>query len=284
MIQKLILTVSLLSLSIYANGEINTDPKEVQLEQSGWQPLIYKHVGEIELKLWHMPPKVATRNQPTPAMVFYYGGGWRARNITHFRRQGEELAALGMHVFLPDYRAWKAYGGSPFDCVEDAKSAMRYIRLNADDFKIDPNRIAAGGGSAGGHLAAACALVPELNAPDDPDISARPDALILFNPVYDNGPEGYGYNRIKDRWPEISPLHHINSNAPPNIVFLGTEDELIPVETGQAWQAKMKAANVRSELYLYEGRGHGFFNGGKEYTDTIEKMTEFLRSLGYIEQ
>ncbi|MGE9296559.1 MAG: alpha/beta hydrolase [Puniceicoccales bacterium] len=265
------------------SGLAAEENSEEKLEASGWQPVHYKTVGDTHLKFWHLPPQTNNQTKPAAAMVLFYGGGWRGRNLTHFRRQGEHLAGKGMHVFLPDYRAWKAYGGTPFDCVEDAKSAMRYIRQHAAEFNIDPNRIAAGGGSAGGHLAAACALVPGLNFPQDPDLSCRPDALVLFNPVYDNGPGGYGYNRVKDRWTEISPMHHINSNAPPNIVFLGTEDDLIPVTTGELWKAKMNEAGVRSELYLYNGRGHGFFNGGKEYTDTVEKMTAFLESLGYLQ-
>ncbi|MBC2603654.1 alpha/beta hydrolase [Puniceicoccus vermicola] len=139
-----------------------------------------------------------------------------------------------------------------------------------------------GGGSAGGHLAAACALLPTLNDPSDPPVSCKPNALILFNPVYDNGPGGYGHDRMKDRWEEISPLHHIDEEAPPNIVFLGTEDQVMPVETACYWKAKMEACGVRSELYLYANRKHGFFNGGEDYTDTVQKMHAFLASLGYL--
>jgi len=97
----------------------------------------------------------------------------------------------------------------------------------------------ASGGSAGGHLAAAAANVPGLNDPNDNlKISAIPNALVLYNPFFDNGPTGYGYERIGERYPEISPIHNIRKKAPPSTVFLGTKDQLIPVETAKLFKQK----------------------------------------------
>ena len=70
-------------------------------------------------------------------------------------------------------------------------------------------------------------------------VSSRPDALVLFNPVFDNGPGGWGHNRVKKRWREISPMHNITASAPPTTVFLGSQDKLIPVATAHAYQARM---------------------------------------------
>lgn len=192
-----------------------------------------------------------------------------------------------MVVVLADYRAKSKYGGTPFDCAEDAKSAMRWVRAHAKELGINPNMIAAGGGSAGGHLAAATATLPGLNAEtDDLDVSSVPNALVLFNPVYDNGPKGYGYERVGDRYQEISPFHNISKSTPPTIVFLGSQDKLIPVSTAEAYEAKMKEVGVRCDTHIYEGRGHGFFNpgrdGNKDYEDTVQKMDDFLVSLGYL--
>lgn len=124
------------------------------------------------------------------------------------------------------YRSEEAYGGTPFDCVEDTKSAMRYVRQHAGKWNIDSGKIAAGGGSAGGHLAAAVALLPGLNSPSDPDVSCIPNALVLFNPVYDNNKDGYGYSRVQDRWREISPMRHIGEGAPQISSFLARETRL----------------------------------------------------------
>ena len=111
------------------------------------------------------------------------------------------------------------------------------LRRNADRLGIDGERIAVGGGSAGGHIAAATATIAGLNeAGEEVTVTAVPNALILFNPVYDNGPGGYGHKQFGDRYPEISPLHNIRPGMPPTIVFLGTKDGLVPVETAQEFQ------------------------------------------------
>ena len=110
-------------------------------------------------------------------------------------------------------------------------------------------------------------------------------ALLLFNPVYDNGPKGYGHSRIKEWFPAISPAHNISSDDPPAIVFLGSEDKLIPVSTAEKFRDDMKAAGLRSELHIYEGAPHGFFNVGKKpdhFSDTVLKMDQFLVELGYL--
>lgn len=264
-------------------GEV--DRGEQKLAASGWRPEIFKTTGEIELKVWYKEPAEHDVSGKTPAIVFFYGGGWRNRNIAHFHAQGEHLVERGMVVVLADYRAEKRYGGTPFDCVEDAKSAMRYVRAHADRLGIDPDRIAAGGGSAGGHLAAAAALVPGFNAAsDDLTVSCIPNALVLFTPVYDNSPNGYGFDRLQERWEEISPLHHIKEGAPPNIVFLGDRDQYLSVATARIWKQKMAAAGACSELHIYEDRGHGFFNYGQDRTDTLMKTDAFLVELGYLEE
>jgi len=82
--------------------------------------------------------------------------------------------------------------------VKDAKSAVRWIRKNALTYNIDPERIAAGGGSAGGHIAAATGTSTAFEEDgEDKSISSWPNLLVLFNPVIDNGPDGYGHSRVK---------------------------------------------------------------------------------------
>ena len=196
-----------------------------------------------------------------------------------------------MVVFLADYLVRKRQGTTPRECVADGKSAVRFIRANAERFGIDPNRLAAGGGSAGGHVAAAAGMCDGLDEPgEDTSVSSKPNALVLFNPVYHTGPEhGYGYERIKEWYPAISPSANISKDDPPTIVFLGTEDKLIPVVIAMDFQAEQEAAGIQSELHLYEGEPHGFFNlsigaGKKEhFLDTVLKADAFLTSLGYLE-
>ena len=160
---------------------------------------------------------------------------------------------------------------------------MRYVRSHATEMGIDADRIAAGGGSAGGHLAAFTGMVEGMDDPqDDSTVSPKPAALLLYNPVYDNGPGGFGYERIGDRYREFSPLHNISADDPPNIVFLGTADNLIPVETAHKFKAEMEKVGVRSDLHLYKDAPHGFFNNEPYLSQTIAESDKFLVSLGWL--
>lgn len=248
---------------------------------------VYKTVGDVSLELHVFRPEYRDTDSPAPAIVFFFGGGWRNGSPQQFYPHCEHLAELGMVAMAADYRVESRHQTSPFDCVADGKSAIRWVRSHAAELGIDPDRIAAGGGSAGGHVAAAVATVEGLNTEgEDTSISCVPNALVLFNPVYDNGPDGYGYDRIGERYPEISPLHNIREGCPPAIVFLGTDDNLIPVATAEEFQRRMEAVGSRSELRLYEGQPHGFFNANREegryYRETVSEMDEFLTSLGFV--
>ena len=160
---------------------------------------------------------------------------------------------------------------------------MRFVRENADRFHVDADKILAGGGSAGGHLAAATAHIGGFNdAKDNLSVCCKPQALVLFNPVIDNGPAGYGFERIGEAYKEFSPLHNIKKGAPPTIFFLGTEDPLIPVETAEYYKVAMERVGSRCDLFLYEGQKHGFFNSDENYKKTIAETDRFLKSLSYI--
>jgi acetyl esterase/lipase len=195
--------------------------------------VLYKSVGDVKLHLHVFEPEGHKPSDCRPAIVFFFGGGWRNGNPRQFYPQAAYLAGRGM------------------------------VRAHATELGVDPDRIAAGGGSAGGQVAAATAVSPAFDAPDeDTKISARPNALVLFNPAYDNGPEGAGYELVKERWRDFSPMHNIQKGMPPALVFLGTNDRIIPVATAKEFQKRMHDVGSRSELMLFEGQPHGFFNFG----------------------
>ena len=253
----------------------------------GKAEIVYKTLGDIQLKLHVYSPSGKTK-EGLAAIVFFFGGGWNGGNPSQFFPHCEHLASRGMVAVSAEYRVESRHKTTPFECVEDARSAIRYIRRNARKLGIDPNRIAAGGGSAGGHLAAATATVTVPSSEtEEKRASSRPDALVLFNPVFDNGPEGYGYNRVKDRYREISPLHNLEGKkVPPTVVFLGTRDNLIPVSTARKYKELMESGGNRCDLHLYEDQPHGFFNyrkGENEYYGrTVEAMDRFLEQLGFL--
>jgi acetyl esterase len=258
------------------------------LDVEGFAPdssIIYKIVGSAELKLHVFLPGDFNASDQRSVIVFFFGGGWKGGSLSQFYPHCEYLASRGMVAMTADYRVNSRHGTSPRECVIDGKSAVRWIREYAGELGVDPAKIAAGGGSAGGHVAASTGTTSSFEEKSENlSISSRPNALVLFNPVYDNGPTGYGYDRVKDYWQEISPLHNISEQTPPTIVFLGTKDKLIPVATAKEYKRIMEEKGRRCDLHLYENQTHGFFNfkNTKNYTNTVVEMDRFFISLGYL--
>ncbi|MEI7730529.1 MAG: alpha/beta hydrolase [Verrucomicrobiota bacterium] len=249
------------------------------------ETVIYKKVGDRELKLLIEKPSSWKATDQRPAMVFFFGGGWVGGTPEQFRNQSEYLATRGIVGIRVEYRTIpKGDKGPPTVCCADAKSAMRWVRAHAGELGINPNRIGTGGGSAGGHLAAFVGMVKGLDDPqDDLSISPKANALLLFNPVFDNGPDGgWGQARVGDRVKEFSPAHNVSADAPPAIVFLGRNDKLIPVAVVERFQSNMRSAGVRCDVFFYAQQGHGFFNQEPFKSKTLIEADSFLVSLGWL--
>ncbi len=259
-----------------------------EVDFDGAQVEVYKVASGDELKLYVFnPPGHRPSRDSRPAIVFFFGGGWNGGSPAQFEQHCRYLASRGMVAITADYRVKTRQNTTPRECVADGKSAVRYVRKHAKRLGVDPDRIAAGGGSAGGHVATTTGMIDGFDDPsDDRSVSSRANALVLFNPVYDNGPDGYGYDRVKGYWRELSPAHNITPDDPPAVVFLGTNDNLIPVETAERFRDEMRGLGIASELHLYEGQPHGFFNenrgGTRIFLDTLAKMDRFLTQMGYL--
>lgn len=244
---------------------------------------IYKQIDTVMLSMMVYKPVDFIKTEKYPAIVFFFGGGWNDGNRNQFTTFAQHCAFKGIFSVLVDYRVKTRQGTTPFDALKDAKSAIRYLRKNAEEFGIDAQRIVASGGSAGGHLATACYTNESINEEsDDLEISSKPNALVLFNPVIDNSKEGYGYDRIGDRHTDFSPLHNIKKGFPPTVFFLGTKDNLIPVTTAKSFKQKIESLGGHCDLFLYEDQGHGFFNQKIFHEDILSKVDTFLQSIGYL--
>jgi acetyl esterase/lipase len=261
---------------------------------------VYKTTGDTQLKLFVFEPAGHKAIDKRPAVVFFFGGGWNAGSPGQFAPQAEHLAKRGMVAICADYRVYSRHKAQVKDCVSDAKSTIRWVRSNAAKFGIAPNRIAAGGGSAGGHLAAAVATLDGFDeADEDKSISSRPNALLLFNPALDLTPEGFGRRadekkadifreRLGSDAKSLSPTHNIMSSGPPTILFHGRADNTVPFKQAEEFARRMKEAGNRCDLEGYDGQPHGFFNFGRNenkfYDDTLAKADAFLVSLGWLEK
>ncbi len=267
-------------------------------EMPGARVETYKEAGETKLKLWVFEPEGWSKNDKRPAIVLFFGGGWTGGSPAQFLQQCEYLASRGMVAIAADYRVASRHGVKAVDCVRDAKSAIRYVRKNAARLGVDPERIAAGGGSAGGHLAAACGTLEEFDEPgEDLGISSKPSALVLFNPAVVLAPvAGVTLNRQRTinmderagvEAKRISPYHHVKAGVPPTVIFHGRADTTVPFATVEAFAKTMQDAGNTCELFGYDDQGHGFFNygrgGGKMYGATLREADKFLAGLGWLE-
>ncbi len=266
--------------------------QEQEFNKFNTEMKIYKNIDTTKLSMKIYYPENYSPKKRYPTIIFFFGGGWVSGTIEQFITQAEYFATRGMITVLADYRIKNRNKSTPFDAARDAKSAIRYLRENAKQMGIDTGKIVAAGGSAGGHLAAVTGNIVGLEEPNENlSISSKPNALVLFNPVFDNGPTGYGFVKMggESRYREISPIHNIRKGALPTIVFFGTKDIHVPVTTAEEYKKKMEAVGSRCELFLYKGEKHGFFNyKGKDgdntiYNDVLDKTDHFLVSLKYIQ-
>ncbi|WP_248724409.1 alpha/beta hydrolase [Seonamhaeicola sp. ML3] len=290
----LVALICCLSLSFEAKGQAGYPP-----DIDGANEVTYKTINGSELSLWVFSPENHKSTHTVPAIVFFFGGGWSAGSPTQFVKHCEYLSARGMVAIVADYRVKSRHGVLVKDCVSDAKSAIRWVREHAGDLGIDSNRIAAGGGSAGGHLAAASAILPNFDDEnEDKSISSKPNALVLFNPALVlapidgiETPSNERLARLEKRMgtkPEnMSPYHHVVSALSPTIIFHGTNDKTVPFVSVELFTQQMHKFGNTCTMVAYNGEGHGFFNYGRKsnalFVDTVHKMDEFLVALGYLE-
>jgi acetyl esterase/lipase len=257
----------------------------------------YKVIGDVRLDLTIHLPDDWKASDRRPAIIFFFGGGWNGGAADQFTNQCRYLASRGMVAVAADYRVKSRHNVLPATCVADAKSALRWVRAHAFQIGIDPDRLAAGGGSAGGHLAAATAMLPGLDDPaDDLAVSCTPNALVLFNPVLTLAPiegltiTGFGERSTPERFgcpPEaISPTHHVRTELPPTLILHGTADTTVPLASVAVFRERMVAAGNRCELVTYQDQGHGFFNFGRRDPriafETLTEADRFFVSLQWL--
>jgi acetyl esterase/lipase len=259
--------------------------------------MIYKKVGDVELKAYVYFPKSHKVSDNRAAIVFFFGGGWNGGTPTQFEEHCQYLAARGMVAVTVDYRVKTRHGTTADCCVMDAKSAIRWLRSSAGKLGVDPDRIVAAGGSAGGHIAACTGVVSGWEEKgEDLKVSSQPNAMVLFNPAlvladitgeYAIGDKIKTLSKRMNTNPvNLSPYHQVNRKTPPTIIFHGQADDVVQYKTAELYTAKAGAWG-RVELHGYADQHHGFFNFNKNqgefYRKTVAKMDTFLVSLKYLD-
>lgn len=149
------------------------------LRLAGFRPVLYERAAGRALLLHVLPARNAPPGRPAPAILLFFGGGWLHGSIHQFEPQAQALADRGMTAILVDYRVLCRDGVDPRAGMKDAAAAMRFVRAHADELSIDPRRIAAGGGSAGGQLALSTAFDADPAVPTHWYCSTRSSILPM---------------------------------------------------------------------------------------------------------
>ncbi|MCP4507916.1 MAG: alpha/beta hydrolase fold domain-containing protein [Fuerstiella sp.] len=242
-------------------------------QQQIFRDIQYAAPGGHSLTLDVFSPE--KRRRPTPVIVFVHGGGWRNGD----KKSGEKNAAwlvddgfavVSINYRLTDVAQWPAQ-------INDCYEAVRWVRRNAAKYNFDPNRIAAWGTSAGGHLVA---LMGTRTCPDPEDVSSQvqavcdwfgPSELLTMPPnnvgngrteedvANSNGAKllGATVKNVPQLAQDASALNNVSRNDCPFLIMHGSEDPGVPLSQSRRLHGALNDAGVNSTLHIVKGAGHG---------------------------
>jgi acetyl esterase/lipase len=251
--------------------------------------VVYGKGGDTDLKLDLAMPKNGFGSFPT--VVFIHGGAWKSGKRQDLAKTIEVLAGRGYVAVTIDYRLVKT---APFPAqIEDCKAAVRWLRANAQKYRINPDRIGAVGFSAGAHLA--CLLGTTQKEDDlegkggNAEQTSQVQAVVSFFGPTDftrkTWPDdlekstlrplmGASFADKPELYRKASPITYVTKKAPPFLFFHGTEDRTVAIRHSRTLAEKLQNAGVSAKVIELEGEGHGW--RGEKLTKTINQMMDFL--------
>jgi pectinesterase len=249
-------------------------PDSVKVERD----IVYARYGEREVKLDLYLPKRPAAGK-IPCIVVIHGGGWRSGDKTRFAAQAAYLADNGFAAACIGYRLLPEVNfPAP---VVDCKAAVRWVRANAEKYGIDPRRIGATGGSAGGHLAAMLATshkVTELEGDGgNAGVSSRIQAAVAMATPADLT-RNLGRQNLEPTLARlVSPVTHVDKDSAPTLLLHSDADATVPYQQSELLLARLKEAGVKAELVKIPGAPHAFWNGEMWFNDVMQRTTKFFQ-------
>lgn len=280
--RRLIVITCLLIVSFKVVGDELSYPQEILVTTKDSQ----------SYKLHIFEPSASNRSGS--AMITLHGGGWKWGKAEWTFNSARKFAEQhGMLAVALDYRLSNDEI-TPVDAFRDTCDALKWVRDHAEKFKINANKVATYGVSAGGHLSSLAATIG-----CDNDLGSKknggPDLLLLWSPALDMENDGWfeklllGKSKAKDH----SPLSTVNKNMPPVSIVQGELDTLTPLSGAKTFCQKIQSEKGICELNVYPGVGHLLTRNLKNQEDDFdpeprfvkdgnEKFIKFLKSNGFI--
>jgi len=248
----------------------NSTPSETTAGVRIWRDIAYVSNGHARQKLDFCAPSSSGGPGPWPCVVFIHGGGWQSGS-----KSGNGALGLCWRGYAVASIGYRLSGDAPFPAqIEDCKAAVRYLHAHATRFNIDPNRIGASGGSAGGHLAALLGTTGDVTIFDKGEYLNQPSRVQAVADLY--GPTNlafYGASRpgdtlsrfiggtIQDNPTKVqaaNPITYASAGDAPFTIFHGDADPLVPQRHSEALRDALLNAKVPVTLTIVRGGGHGF--------------------------
>ena len=233
-----------------------------------------------------------------PLIIWVHGGAWRGGNKANhipvgYLKAGYACASLNYR--LSQHARFPAQ-------IADVKAAVRWLRANAETYQLDPNRFAAWGSSAGGHLVALLGTtgdIKEFEVGEHMEVSSRVQAVVdYYGPtdflqmdtqrmpdglVHDapDSPEsqlvGGAIQEHKDRVAQANPITYVSEDDAPFLIVHGDQDKLVPYQQSELLADALEKADVPVTFYRVEGGGHGWFKDPKVPELTKKFLAKHLK-------
>ncbi len=245
----------------------------------------YKTSGLRDLEAHIFYPNDYIKGESRTTMIFFHGGLWDKQIVSQFVPQALHFVSRGVVAVLVEYRVSSTHKSTPLESLEDAQSAILWLRQNQRYLGVNPHKIIACGAASGAHIALCAAMNPVVD--NNGLYDSRPNALVLFSAVVDTtkGTPGFSKFENKKLANQNSPTKNIRKNAPPMIFYHGTGDQTTPINTVEHFCKKMRSKKNPCLFYPFERGTHSFFNfnvNQHNFVQSIESADGFLSEQGFL--
>ncbi len=250
--------------------------------------LIYKETSNAQLRAFIFYPEGHSETDQRTAISFFSAGVWDNCMLSQFAPHCLHFRNRGAVAVIFEYREISKHHITPLEAVSDARSAMRWLRMNHDALGVHPDRLVACGASGGAHLCLSTAMLNGYDEPSEPlEVSCSPNALGLFSPIVDTTKKGVGIELFRDpkEAKQTSPTQNIRKGLPPSVLFQGTHDRVVDAGAVAKFQRVMKRKKNACDLQTYNREGHSFFNFNfnmQHFESTLNTLDRFLVDLDFL--